>query len=163
MISIQILVPHIHVTYGFETEERSLKGDTDPYITCKSVETFQHLTTNSNYVSCYNAESSHLEMVKIVGSWCLSQYSFFRHRHFSCCQGPSSSYELQHQNLFSALYREQHVKGSSYFTKMLFLNGTITLTCEPVLLDQSHLQAKDCLPTEPFSSNINVLWLKLFL
>lgn len=76
MISIQIFVPHIHVTYGFETEERSLKGDTDPYITCKSVETFQHLTTNSNYVFCYNAESSHLEMVKIVGSWCLSQYSF---------------------------------------------------------------------------------------
>lgn len=32
MISIQIFALYIHITSGFETEERSLEGDTDLYI-----------------------------------------------------------------------------------------------------------------------------------
>lgn len=33
MVSIQILVIRAHIPYGFEIEEWSLEGNTDPYIT----------------------------------------------------------------------------------------------------------------------------------
>lgn len=69
MISIQIFILYIHIPCGSEAEEQSLDGDT--YTTdaiMQWLKVLRHLTNNSSYTCCYNAQSSHLEMVKIAGS-----------------------------------------------------------------------------------------------
>lgn len=81
---------------------------------------------------------------------------FYRHWHSSTHQGIVVPMSYRTKTSSSVLHKEQHVKGSSCFKKMLFLkwHNYIGMWACLSLLYQIRLQVKSFLPTEPFIWNM---------